>query len=253
METININSVGQYKILEFDELDSTNMFALCNVDNAVDGTIIVAKHQTNGRGRLSRCWIGEKSGNVYMSIILKPENFNTYPALNVTQYMSVVVVRVLKQYYGVNAQIKWPNDVLVDGAKIAGILAETSIKNNRVNAIVLGLGLNVNLSEKVIKSIDKKATSLKMLLNREFDVSECIKHLSDEFFRNYDRFIEQGFSYIRDEYIAKSCFLNKKMKIENTSAPQGEYFISSVDGNGMLVALDDKNVEQTVISGDLIC
>ena len=252
METMNINDIALYKILEFDELDSTNMFALCNVDNAQDRTIITAKRQTNGRGRLSRKWLGDNSGNVYMSLILKPKDFNTYPAINVTQYMSVVVSRVLKNFYGIDSQIKWPNDILVDGAKIAGILAETSIKNSKVNAIVLGLGLNVNMPLSVTEKIDKKATSLKVLSDKEFSVADCIKHIADEFFKNYDEFIKHGFSFIRDEYIEKSCFLNKKIKIDN-SIKNGEYFISSVDENGMLVAVDEKNVEQTVISGDLIC
>ncbi len=252
METMSINDTGQYKIIEFDELDSTNMFALCNVDSVFDGTIIVAKRQTRGRGRLSRKWLGDNSGNVYMSVILKPRDFNSYPAINVTQYMSVVVSRVLKKHYNINAEIKWPNDLLVDGAKIAGILAETSIKNNRVNAIVLGLGLNVNMPKETLDLIDKKATSLKVLSGREFDVSDCIKHIADEFFKDYTEFIKQGFSYIRNEYLEKSCFLKKKIKIDN-SLYDGEYFISSVDENGMLVAVDEKNVEKTVISGDLIC
>jgi len=252
METMNINDTALYKILEFDELESTNMFALCNAENAQDRTIITANRQTKGRGRLSRKWLGDNSGNVYMSVILKPKDFNSYPAINVTQYMSVVVSRVLKEYYGITSEIKWPNDILVDGAKIAGILAETSIKNSRVNAIVLGLGLNVNMPLSVISKIDKKATSLKVLSGREFDVQACIKHIADEFFKDYDEFIKQGFSFIRDEYIEKSCFLNKKIKIDN-SLKNGEYFISSVDENGMLVAVDENKVEQTLISGDLIC
>ena len=252
METININDKKQYKTVEFDELDSTNLFALSGIDSIPDKTIIVAKNQTKGRGRLSRQWTGDNSGNVYMSIVLKPENFTNYPSINITQYMSVVVSRVLEKYYGIISQIKWPNDVLVEGAKIAGILAETSIKNNKVNAIILGLGLNVNMSEDTIKSIDKKATSIKMLSGKEFNVSDCIKHISDEFFKNYNEFITHGFSYIRDEYLEKSCFLNKKIKIEN--APySGEYFVSSVDKNGMLVTVDEKNSEQIIISGDLIC
>lgn len=252
METMNINDIEQYKILEFDELDSTNMFALCNVENANDRTIITANRQTKGRGRLSRKWLGDNSGNVYMSLILKPKDFNSYPAINITQYMSVVVSRVLKKYYNVNSSIKWPNDLLVDGAKIAGILAETSVKNGKVSAIVLGLGLNVNMPIETVNLIDKKATSLRVLLNKEFSVSECIKHIADEFFKDYDEFIKQGFSYIRDEYLEKSCFLKKKIKIDN-SLVNGEYFISSVDENGMLVAVDENKVEQTIISGDLIC
>ena len=252
METININDKQQYRIMEFDELDSTNLFALSSIDLISDKTIITAKRQTKGRGRLSRKWIGDNSGNVYMSIILKPENFGNYPSINITQYLSVIISRVLENNYNIVSQIKWPNDVLVDGAKIAGILAETSIKNNKINAIVLGLGLNVNMSEDTINSIDKKATSLKMLSGKEFNVSECIKHIADEFFKNYDRFIEQGFSFIRDEYIEKSCFLNKKIKIENAPI-SGEYFVSSVDEKGMLITVDEKNIEHTIISGDLIC
>ncbi len=252
METININDKKQYKTMEFDELESTNLFALCSIDSIPDKTIIVANNQTKGRGRLSRHWTGDNSGNVYMSIVLKPDNLTNYPSINITQYMSVVVTRMLKKYYGIVSKIKWPNDVLVDGAKIAGILAETSIKNNKVNAIVLGLGLNVNMSEDTIKSIDKKATSMKLLSGKEFNVSECIKHISDEFFENYNEFITQGFSSIRNEYLEKSCFLNKKIKIDNAPIP-GEYFISSVDEQGMLVTLDENNVEQIIISGDLIC
>ena len=181
--------MSKYSIITLEEVHSTNSYALENILSFDDKTVIFSPHQSLGRGRYNRKWISDNTENLYISFILKPENISNYPFANLTQYLSVILCDLLKQEFNLNPQIKWPNDILINGYKISGILAESYMENNRIKAIVLGLGLNVNLNQETIEKIDQKATSLYVLLNKNFNVENILNKLCDKFFQKYDDFI----------------------------------------------------------------
>ena len=116
-----------------------------------------------------------------MSIVLKPVRKEDYPFPNLTQYLSVCVSKVLEKEFGIISNIKWPNDILVDGAKISGILAETGMEKNQISGVVLGLGLNVNLKQETLDLIDQKATSISALKNQNYDSEKIV---SDQPYRS---------------------------------------------------------------------
>ena len=152
-----INSdMSKYSIVTLDEVHSTNSYALENIKFLDDSTVIYTARQLSGRGRYNRKWVCDDSDNIYMSIVLKPENVTSYPFPNLTQYLSVTVCKVLENDFNLKPAIKWPNDILVDECKISGILAESYMENNEVKGIVLGLGLNVNLKKETVEKIDQK-------------------------------------------------------------------------------------------------
>ena len=111
-------------IIKLKEVNSTNLYAKEHLSELADKTVIIADRQTNGRGRFDRVWVDLGGDNLFMSIVLKPSDkfLNVYP--NLTQYLSVVVCKVL-EHYGLQPNTKWPNDVLIKGKKISGILSET--------------------------------------------------------------------------------------------------------------------------------
>lgn len=192
-----------------ENIDSTNLWAKTNIEELEDKTIVFAGAQTQGRGRLQRKWVDLGKGNLFMSIVLKPDkNYEHYA--NLTQYLSVTLCKTLEEY-GIKPEIKWPNDVLVNGKKIAGILAESSVKGTKFKGLVLGIGVNLNAQEKDFSKIDKKVTSLNLEVGETIDMVEFKNKLVTSFFKDYNQFLEEGFKFIKRDYLALANFLDKEL------------------------------------------
>lgn len=248
-----VNSgIEKYTIVRLEEVESTNCYALEHISSFDDKSVVYTPNQTNGRGRYTRKWIGDGSSNIYMSIVLKPENTASYPFANLTQYLSVVVCSFLENEFNIDTNIKWPNDILVNGSKISGILAEAYTESGNLKGVVLGLGLNVNLSKKTLESIDQKATSISVLTGKNYDTDVLVSKLADVFFTHYDEFVKQGFAYIKDEYIQKCAFLGKNIQIREADSIK-KYFAESIDDEGLLTVIDENNTECKIITGDVLC
>lgn len=195
--------------ISLENIDSTNLWAKTNIEELEDKTIVFAGAQTQGRGRLQRKWVDLGKGNLFMSIVLKPDkNYEHYA--NLTQYLSVTLCKTLEEY-GIKPEIKWPNDVLVNGKKIAGILAETSVKGTKFKGLVLGIGVNLNAQEKDFSKIDKKVTSLNLEVGETIDMVEFKNKLVTSFFKDYNQFLEEGFKFIKRDYLALANFLDKEL------------------------------------------
>ena len=243
--------MSKYTIVALEEVHSTNSYALEYLSSFDDRTVIYTPHQHCGRGRYNRKWICDDTENLYMSIVLKPEK-KSFPFPNLTQYLSVILCKVLEENFGINPSIKWPNDILVDGAKISGILAETGMSNNKIDGVVLGLGLNVNLKQETIDKIDQKATSIFVLKKRKYDIENIVKMICEKFFSEYEKFIDLGFGYIKDEYIKRCDFLGQKISVREAEVVRN-YYAKSIDDDGLLVVLDEQNNECRIITGDVLC
>ena len=241
--------MSKYNIITLEEVESTNAYALEFMSSFEDRTVINALIQTNGRGRYNRNWLSDNSSNIYMTIVLKPQTEN-YPFQNLTQYLSVVVCKVLENEYKIKTSIKWPNDILVEGAKISGILAETSVNNGKINGIALGLGVNVNMQQETLDKIDQKAVSIAVLTKKEQNCEDLINKISNLFFEDYDEFTKKGFEFIEDEYIKRCSFLGKQITIREENK---QYLAKGIDKNGLLLVKDDLKKEVKIITGDILC
>ena len=201
-------------LITLDTVDSTNIYAKNNLDVLEDKTVIRALRQTAGRGRLSRSWIDLGNGNLFLTFVLKPSDKFNNNYTNITQYMSVVICKIFEEY-GMTPQIKWPNDVLINGKKIAGILSETVMQGYNFKGLVLGVGINLNAKQDDINNIpDKLATSLNLELNREINCEGFMTKLIDEFFSNYENFINKGFEFIKSDYISRTAFLDTEICVK---------------------------------------
>ena len=252
---------SKYTIITLDEVNSTNGYAMEHIKFFDDKTVIFTLRQTSGRGRYNRRWVCDDLGNISMSIVLKPDKDNRYnksgtiglyPFPNLTQYLSVILCRVLERDFDLEPSIKWPNDILVEGAKISGILAESYMENNTIKGVVLGLGVNVNLKKETLEQIDQKAVSLAVLKNKEFDAEEILRSICDSFFEDYDKFVKSGFSFIKDEYIQKCSFLGKNIVIRENGEKK-RYFAKDIDNEGFLTVIDEFNNEGKIMTGDVLC
>lgn len=248
---VNLN-MSKYSIVTMEEVQSTNDYALENISYLDDATVIFTTNQTSGRGRYNRKWVCDNSDNIYMSLILKPKDIKNYPYANLTQYLSVVLCKLLEKEFNLEPSIKWPNDILVDGGKISGILAESYMKNNQIEGIVLGLGLNVNMKAETLSKIDQKAVSLFALTGKTYNAETVLTMLLDSFFENYNNFETQGFKYIKDDYIKRCTFLGKTVLISENNTKK-QYIAQAIDEEGLLTVKDDKNNEYKIITGDVLC
>lgn len=246
------SDMSKYTIITLDEVHSTNSYALENISFLEDSCVIYTSNQTLGRGRFNRKWISDDSDNIYMSVVLKPNNITNYPFANLTQYLSVVICKFLEKEFSIKPSIKWPNDILVDGAKLSGILAETYSEKNQISAIVLGLGLNVNMSVESLDKIDQKASSIYLLTGKNYNSEKLLRKLMDAFFENYNKFIEKGFEFIKEDYIKRCDFLGKNIMVSE-NGQKSEYFAQTIDDDGLLVVVDKFSNECKIITGDVLC
>lgn len=239
------------EIIRLEETESTNSYAKTHICEFADRAAVHALRQTCGRGRLNRKWVDLGENNLYLSIILKPSNtFNEiYP--NLTQYLSVVLSKVLETY-GLKPQIKWPNDVLINGKKIAGILSETVMSGGKLEGIVLGIGVNLNAEQADIDAIsDKIATSLNIETGKSISLDVFLNKLLTEFFANYDEFLKYGFSLIKADYINRNCFLDTELNVQVFNNIKTG-FAKSITDKGELVLKSDDNTETVLTIGDIL-
>ena len=232
----------------FESLDSTNKYAKENLSNYSHNTVIVAKEQTNGSGRLNRAWSSEEGG-LYFSIILKPKHIINYP--NLTQIMAISIIETLK-LQNIESNIKWPNDIFVDNKKISGILSEAVFCGNKLEGIVLGVGVNINQKQDFSEKIDQPATSIYDKTGNNIKIVDFLDTLYTIFISHYEKFIVEGFRSFKEIYLNSFPFIGKETEIllpNNTVRGT----IATVSELGALVVIDNSMKEHHITMGDMIC
>lgn len=251
----------KHNLIYFPEITSTNTHALKNLDDYADGDVLVAEIQTEGRGRFDRKWVSDKPGNIYISFVLKPVGAKSQREIikddfikgrhtglplqdcsykyvcNIPQYLSVKLCEVLETYE-VTPVIKWPNDVLIDNKKIAGILAQTSVRGNTFRGLVLGIGINLNFEREDMDSIDRPATSLNLVLDKKINRDEFLDTLLKKFFTDYDEFLETGFDFLKEDYVKRAYFLGNTITV-NTYKTEVKGVAKRIADDGSLVILPE--------------
>ncbi len=193
------------KIEIFEELDSTNNYIKINASDLEEGSIIVAKKQTSGRGRRENKW-KSKAGNLYFSFILK-ENSKRESIFKYIVQSSVAIIRTLNMF-SISASIKYPNDCLVGNKKIAGILIE-SLGSSKLDYVIIGIGININQIN--FDELNNKAISMKLMANIEYNVMDVLK----QFIENYNNILNCGYQEVFSEYIKNSIVLNMSITYED--------------------------------------
>lgn len=160
------------KIKYYDELPSTHLYVKENQDKLENGTVIIANKQTEGIGTHGRSWYTGSGDNIAMSMLFKPE-CDLFSLNNITVDVAQTIKKAIKNLYNIGLNIKYPNDLLLNGKKICGILTEINTISGKINYLIISLGFNVNeicFDEETIKI----ATSLKKEYNKNFDRKEII-------------------------------------------------------------------------------
>jgi BirA family biotin operon repressor/biotin-[acetyl-CoA-carboxylase] ligase len=206
----------------FSCLDSTNIEAAKMAkNNARSWTVVVADEQTEGKGRYNRQWESTSRLGLYFSIILRPKLDIRY--LNLLNLSTALTIRnFLWSYISINPlnskkhiQLKWPNDVLVDQKKICGILLKSSIMNNKLNHVIVGIGLNINHSTNDFsENLKKKATSLYIETGRKWVLEEILTNFLNSYVASFPNWTDNEISQIIDQYEKNLLFRYQNVKIK---------------------------------------
>ena len=237
-------------LIYLETVDSTNKYAKENLSNIADKTLIYAGTQTAGRGRLNRKWNSNSGENLYASFVLKPSKELKEVYSNLTQYLSLVLAEVFEEYQLIPT-IKWPNDVRINGKKISGILAESIIERGELKGLILGFGVNLNCSQEDIDKIDQPATSLNLEINKKIDRDIFIKKVTEKFCLRYNKFIEEGFLLIREDYKKRAEFLNSSIKIKIFDK-EISGIAKDITESGAIKLVDENNIEHVLLIGDIL-
>lgn len=218
--------------IHFDSIDSTNTWTKENAHllDPTQVTCITAQEQTLGRGRNLRKWLSPKGENIYATIYFcLPRSFPWLP--NLGQILSLSCARILKEK-GFFPKIKWPNDLLLEGKKVAGILCEVVTFDDRLG-IVLGVGINVNMSEELLKTIDQPATSLAQLSGRTWHVEQILEPILQQFLKDLELLKNQGFPPFQQLYEDFLAFKGEQVSF-NDGIEKIYGTCDSIDINGKL-------------------
>ena len=207
-------------VFYYDELASTNLQAKLDAENgAGEGTLIVADMQTAGRGRKGKGWSSPAGTNVYFTLILKPD-YDVEQASMVTLVMGMAVAEGIRKVSGVPAGIKWPNDIVVNGKKVCGMLAEMSVEREYIHYIVIGAGINVGKQD-FPAEIAETATSLWEECGRKVSRAELIAGVMKAFEECYAVFLREGcLAGLVERYSA--LLVNKDREVRVLD-PKGEF------------------------------
>jgi BirA family biotin operon repressor/biotin-[acetyl-CoA-carboxylase] ligase len=231
------------QIIRLDECESTHRFMRENIANLPEWTVVTAECQTGGRGRHGRAWIAPKGKNLCFNVLLPAKELKPEFYAPTAQIAAITLANMLRKK-GINAEVKWPNDILVNKRKICGMISELLFPK-----ISLGIGLNVNMEKFDFAGLDKSATSMFMEKGEIFDRESILQKFLTEFRANFDVLCEKGLPPFIEEWRKMGCFLGYRAKVlEGDLILEG--VIESVQNDGSLLFRTEKGLK-TIWSGDL--
>ena len=244
---LGTETIGKQKIWYYDSLQSTNSKAYELAESGeAEGTLVIAETQTAGRGRLGRKWISPEGGGIYFSLILRPDmESDKIPVITLVAAASIQ--KAIKKVCGADAGIKWPNDILIDGKKVCGILCEIKAQPDMVDFLILGAGINVNTP---IEKLPAEATSLKNESSNSVSRIKLMRQILTEIEKDYLKLKKEGFEPLREECKKLSTVLNKRITVkEHHHVFEG--IAKDIDEKGALIVKKKDGNLKRVFSGDV--
>ena len=218
-------------------------------DGAKDGLLVVADSQTQGKGRRGRIWESPKGTNLYFSMLLKPE-FEPDKASMITLVAAYSVAKVIRETTGLDAKIKWPNDIVVGKKKVCGILTEMSMERDYIHHVVVGIGINVN-EEKFPEELEEMATSLKKEKGCLVSRANLLSAILLQFEADYLKFLAmEDLSPFLDEY---NKILVNKGALVKVLDPKGEFsgIAGGIGADGRLIVFKENGQIEAVYAGEV--
>lgn len=237
-------------IIYYKQLESTNTkIDELAAEGAKHGIVVVADAQSAGRGRRGRSWESPAGDNIYMSVLLRPE-LNPQEAPMLTMVMAHSVAKAIEARLNLKLQIKWPNDLIISGKKVCGILTEMSLKGTDIDYITVGVGVNVN-TRTFPEELCDKATSLYLECRKETEREPLIEDIVTIFREEYAQFMkERNLSFLLDEYNQMLVNRGKEVRVLEPGNEYTAYAIGMTETGELLVKTGDEN-EQKIYAGEV--
>lgn len=233
----------------YEELDSTNTTAkVLGKQNEEEGTLVIADKQLSGKGRNGRNWQSPAGVGIWMSILLRPKlSLQQVPQL--TLVAGLAMCQTIKSQTGLQASIKWPNDIVVKGKKVCGILCEVQTQAEEVSFTVVGIGVNVNTTQ--FPEELPFASSLYKEAGRTFDRQQLIDTFCQVFEEYYEVFkVEKNLAFMKKEYEANCITLNNKVKIIDNQQSY-EAYAQGITCEGALIVNKIDGKSMTLVAGEV--
>ena len=249
--SIESNEIGT-EVKFYETIGSTNDEAKRLAElGATNGTVVVAESQVQGKGRLGRSWDNGKGQSVMMSVILRPNDIAPQNIQTITLATAVAVLEGITDVCDVEPRIKWPNDVLIDGKKICGILAEINCEADRINYLVIGIGVNVNQEiEDFDESIRETATSIYLKTGEKLDRKKIIARILFHLEQKYSTIVCGKTEGIIEDAKKHSATIGKKVKLIATDNVR-EAFAKDITNRGTLVVINEEGETEEIFSGEV--
>lgn len=248
--SIVVDRIGG-RIICLRETESTNIVAFrLAEEGAEEGTVVIADAQTQGKGRMGRRWESPAGTNLYCSVIVRPP-ISPMQAAQLTLCSVVAVARAVEKATTLIPSIKWPNDVLINGKKVAGLLNEMSAETDKVNFVILGIGININMTaEQFSADLRHPATSLLLESGKKIDRRAVACSLLESLDELYSLFLSRGHQPIRDEWLSRTNVLNRRVSVSShDTAVCG--IVTGIDEYGALLLQCDDGRMEKILAGDV--
>jgi len=235
----------------FRELDSTNNYARILAEGgAPEGEVVIAEQQTRGRGRLARSWESPPYVNLYCSVILRPA-LPPPRAPQITLAAAVALSDAVADFSPVPPVIKWPNDILAGGKKLAGVLTEAVSDSRKIQFVILGIGVNLNYAlEAMPPEIRRRATSLALLAGQSVSREDFLRRLIQDLDRCYANLEERGFAALAPQWDLRFGLRGRAVRVEMTDgAITGRAL--GIDADGLLI-VESAGERHRIVAGDVI-
>jgi BirA family biotin operon repressor/biotin-[acetyl-CoA-carboxylase] ligase len=236
------------EVHHFESIGSTmdEAFRL-GVAGAPEGAVVTAEHQLKGRGRLGRVWVSPRAGGLYFSMLLRP-SLTLAEVSKLTLLSAVALSEAVELYAGLRPLIKWPNDLLIGGKKTAGILTELRAELDRVDFVVLGVGINVNTAR---RDLPPEAVSLMEKKGGKIDRAALLREILRAFEKRYLGLKKNGFGPVLDEWRRRSATIGSALSYEERGRRHSGVATGLDDDGGLWVRLDS-GVTVKRMAGDIV-
>ncbi len=251
LENLNTEYIGK-NLYVFHEVQSTNTVAkFLSTNNIPDGSVIISEKQTAARGRSGKAW-ESPLGGVWLSIVLNPHvDHSKLPMI--TLATGVAVAKTLEKIGIENPEIKWPNDIFINGKKVCGILTEAVAKFNTIENVIIGVGIDVNIDiEKFPKEIKDGTTTIEKELGRKGNENLLIKTFLEEFEAISDLFDHEGYECILKEWRKRSYSIGKIVEVREPFNKYYDGYVVGINREGALIVEKIDGTLEKVISGECI-
>lgn len=240
------------RIIYRHETVSTNLDAVrLAEEGAPEGTVVIADAQSGGRGRLGRRWESPAGCNLYCSVVVRP-SIPPHHATHLTFLAALAVCDAVASVTGITPSLKWPNDLLIGGKKCAGLLNEMSAEADRIRHVILGIGVNLNMSMADFPDeLVPRATSLSIESGREVDRTLFAARLIDALDHWYGCYRERGFDPVRSAWTERSWTVGKRVRVTYDEARSMTGRAVGIDEVGALLVVADSGGNERVLAGDV--